>query len=401
MKEKRVYFRQSVVALAFMLVMLFAFGVTVSAATPTGLRQTSDSETSVKVEFTGVAGARYYGYQLATDPGFTNVLDSGYMSSSWNYAYINNLGTGASYYVRIGWGTDSKNCYANFSEPIEVVTTPAKVTNVKFIGANDNAVALAWDMIPGATQYRAEYNSLSYTSATNSIWVPYDPSGYSIYVRAQRVSATGYVAEGGYAYVSNVSALTSKISKDNFGLRNAWTGLNSFQIAANYYGHGMDVEVYDVKTGKKKFSGTANNTTYGYVEFNKFKKSTMYKYRVRAYIITTDGQKIPGKSWSAYRYLVNPKETKYTQSGKKIKLNWSKLTGVSKIKIQVSTKEKSGYKTVATLKGTKTSYTITKYNKKALKKGKKYYVRIIYQAKSGKKNYDSDIYSQTSEIKVR
>lgn len=397
MKEKRVYFRQSVVALAFMLVMLFAFSVTVSAATPTDLRQTGDSKTSVTVEFTGVAGANYYGYQVATDPGFTNVFDSGYMSSTWNSRSFYGLTAGGSYYVRIGWGTDSKNCYANFSAPIEVVTKPANVTNVKFVGANDTQIAITWDMTPGATQYRAEYNSLSYTSDTTGIWLPYDPNGSHVQIRAQRISANGYIAEGDYGDVWKLSALTTKISKDDFGLRNAWTNINSFQIGGNYYGHGIDVAVYDVKTGKKKFSGSS---TYGYVGFDKFKRSNMYKYRVRAYIVTTDGEKIPG-TWSAYRYLINPKETKYTLGSKKIKLNWSKLTGVSKIKIQVSTKEKSGYKTVATLDGKKTSYTITKYNKKALKKGKKYYVRIIYQAKSGKKNYDSDIYSQTSEIKVR
>lgn len=400
MKEKRAYFRQSVVSLALMLVMLFAFSVTVSAEAPTGLRQTGDSETSVKVEFTGVAGARYYGYQVATDPGFTNVLDQDYISASLSWVYINQLGAGASYYIRIGWGTSYKDCYANFSQPFEVVTKPASVTNVKFAGANDTAVLLSWDAIPGAMQYRAECNKLSYASAANSTWVPYDPNDTRIKVYAQRISASGYVAEGGYGDVWQVSALTSKIAKENFGLRNAWTSINKFQVAANYLGHGMEVAVYDVKTGKKKFSGTANNSSYSSVEFDKFKKSNMYKYRVRAYVVTTDGQKITG-SWSSYRYLVNPKTCKYTTGSKKIKLNWSKLTGVSKIKIQVSTKEKSGFKTVATLSGTKTSYTVTKYNKKALKKGKKYYVRIVYQAKSGKKNYDSDIYSQTSAITIK
>lgn len=401
MKEKRVIFRHSVVSLALMLVMLFAFSVSVSAETPTGLRQTGDGETSVRVEFSGVAGAKFYGYQIATDAGFTNILDSGYTSSTFNYFSIYGLGTGASYYIRIGYGATYNGCYANFSEPIEVVTTPARVTNVKFAGADDTNVLISWDAIPGATSYRAECNSLSYAvGAVNSAWIPYDPNDTRVKIYAQRTSAAGYVAEGSYGDVSKVSALTSKISKENFGLRNAWTSLNEFQVAANYYGHGMECAVYDVKTGKKKFSGTADNTSYGNVDFKKFKTSNMYKYRVRAYVITTDGQKITG-SWSAYRYLINPKSTKYTQSGKKIKLNWSKLTGVSKIKIQVSTKEKSGYKTVATLSGTKTSYTISKYNKKALKKGKKYYVRIIYQAKSGKKNYDSDIYSQTNAVTIR
>ncbi|HCT91903.1 MAG TPA: hypothetical protein DF613_11085, partial [Lachnospiraceae bacterium] len=93
----------------------------------------------------------------------------------------------------------------------------------------------------------------------------------------------------------------------------------------------------------------------------------------------------------------NPKECKYTPGSRKIKLQWSKLTGVSKIKVQLSTKEKSGYKTVATLKGTKTSYTISKYNKKALSKGKNYYVRVLYYSGSNK----GDVYTQSRAIKVR
>ena len=125
----------------------------------------------------------------------------------------------------------------------------------------------------------------------------------------------------------------------------------------------------------------------------------MYKYRVRAFLTNSAGQKIYG-SWSDYKTICNQSTVKYKTSGRKIKLSWGKITGASKIKIQISTKKNSGYKTAKTLSGSKTSYTITKYGKSKLKKGKTYYVRVIPQGKVSGKTISSDVYIQGS-IKVR
>lgn len=400
MKSKRIM-KRSMLSLVLMMVMLVAMSITAAAAEPTNVTQVSDGETSVKVQWTGVAGAKYYGVQVATDAGFTSVVYQDYTTASYAYDYITGLAAGSSYFVRVGWGADRNSCYANFSAPIEVVTTPARVATVKFVGADDSTATIAWDAVAGANVYFVEYNSQTYAVAANSCQLPYAPGVSSAKVSSARMNGAGsYVANTVGTYVYDISALTTKISKSNMGFVNAWTNINVFQIGANYYGHGLEVKVYDAKTGKKKFSGSAQNTSYGSVEFrNKFKYSTMYKYRVRAYVTTTDGQKIYG-SWSSYRYFVNPKKCQYTTSGKKIKLSWSKLTGVSKIKIQVSNKKDSGYKTCATLSGTKTSYTISKYGKSALKKGKTYYFKITYYTKSGKKSYSGDIIS-TGSAKIR
>ncbi|HCT91904.1 MAG TPA: hypothetical protein DF613_11090, partial [Lachnospiraceae bacterium] len=135
----------------------------------------------------------------------------------------------------------------------------------------------------------------------------YASGATSAKVTSQRVSGTGYAADTTATYVYDISALTKKIAKSDLGFINAWTSTNVFQIGANYSGHGMEVKVYNAKTGKASFSGTAKNTSYGNVEFrSKFKYNVMYKYCARAYVTTTDGKKITG-SWSSYRYLVNPK----------------------------------------------------------------------------------------------
>lgn len=396
MGQKKACMKSTVISFMLLIVMVFAMSVTVAAATPTNVRQTSDSDKSVRVEWTGVAGVRYYGIQAATDAGFANVFLEKFEISS-SYTYVGSLAAGSSYYVRIGCGADRDHCYENWSSPIEVVTTPAKVSTVKFTGATDKKATIAWDAVSGANRYVVEYNGKKDTTDQNSYALPYASGVSSAKVRSERVSSTGYVADTSFTYVYDISALTKKIAKKNLGFVAVYPNINVFQIGANYKGHGMDVKVYNAKTGKAAFSGTAKNTSYGSVEFrNKFKYNVMYKYRARAYITTTDGRKITG-DWSTYRYVVNPKKCQYSTSGRKIKLRWSKLTGVTKIKVQISTKEKSGYKTAATLKGTKTGYTLSKYNKKALKKGKKYYVRILYYSGSNL----SDNISQSGAIRVR
>lgn len=397
MNQKRGLIKSSVISMILMMVMLFAMSITVAAEAPTDVRQTGDSDTSVRVEWTGVAGAKYYGVEVATDPGFTNVVYKDYCYSSSQYAYVSSLAAGSSYYVRIGYGADRNSCYANWSVPIEVVTTPARVGTVKFVGAADASVTIAWDAAPGANLYYVEYNNQTYGVADTVATLPYEAGVNSAKVASARVSSAGYVADTLSSWVYDLSALTTKIAKNDLGFRNAWTAINIYQFTANYYGHGLEVKVYDAKSGKKKFSKSATYSSYGTsVEFSKkFKYNTAYKYRARAYVTTTDGQKIYG-SWSAYRYFITPKKCTYTVSGKKIKLTWSKLSNISKIKVEVSTKEDSGYKTCATLSGKKTSYTITKYGKKALKKGKTYYFRVTYYTKSGKKQYKNDIISTGS-----
>ena len=72
-------------------------------------------------------------------------------------------------------------------------------------------------------------------------------------------------------------------------------------------------------------------------------------------------------------------------------LTWTKNKAIAKYKVYVSSKSKeTGFKKVATLKGSKTSYTITKVGKKKISRKKKYYVKIVPYVKDGKKAHKSD-----------
>jgi fibronectin type 3 domain-containing protein len=91
-----------------------------------------------------------------------------------------------------------------------------------------------------------------------------------------------------------------------------------------------------------------------------------------------------------FTYSVMPMSQAYAASAKKpakvtikkatavsmtsFKVTWKKAKNAKKYQVYVSTKKSSGFKRVITTK--KTSYTVKKLNKKALKAGKKYYVKV-------------------------
>ncbi|MDE6761937.1 MAG: hypothetical protein K2J90_14870 [Lachnospiraceae bacterium] len=384
----------------FVLIMIFAARMQVAAAAPGSVRQVDDANTSVKIEWDKVDGATYYGIEAATDVDFANVIYEGYSVASITSKSVTNLTAGQIYYVRVGYGETKTDCYNNWSSVLEVVTRPDKVEKVEFTGADDTTVTLTWAALASGVDYYVTYNNQEYITKNNSIQIPYVKGVATATVTAGRTNASGsYTAKYKFATsVSGISSLTTKIAKNKFSIKEGTLSrayineaVNDFVISTDCIGHGIETNIYDVKTGKKKFSG--NGTFKDVFQYNR-----MYKYCVRAYVNTTDGNKIYGE-WSEYRYFINPKRiSSYRMDVKKkskIGVSWPKLTGVSKIKVQVSTKKNKGYKTCATLKGTKKSYTITKYGKSKLKRmrAQSYYVKVIYYAKVGNKLYASDIIS--------
>jgi lysozyme len=94
------------------------------------------------------------------------------------------------------------------------------------------------------------------------------------------------------------------------------------------------------------------------------------------------------------KVTVTPKPTKIKsvkKSGKNgIKITWNKVSGISNYQIYMSTKSKSGFKKIATVSASKTSYTKTK-----LKKCKRYYFKI----RTAKKVSGAYYYSSYTAVK--
>lgn len=401
--------RNTMKCMAAMFVMAMVFmvtGITAQAAV-TGLQQTDASDSSIKMSWSPVAGAKYYGWQISTDANFTNIIDSDYAAASYGTDdIIIGLTAGTSYYVRVGSGSTNKNCYANWSTSLEVVTAPDSVAYVNFVDAADNAATIQYDA-PGANRYSIyEY----YTNAPiaqhiegNTYTIAMNNSmSNSYYVIGERVSASGFVAQT-YKKSVDVNLLTTKIGKDNFGISSVLDAINVLYVTAFYSGSGVEVEF--TNAGGSKWSQTVTDTkSYSYNGSDlmsvSYKDNKFLKYRVRAYVDLTTGRKYG--EWSDYRGFCEIDNAKYTNQNRRINIKWSKkINGSGKIKVQVSNKEKKGYKTFKTLKASSKSVSVNKFGKKSLVRNKSYYVRLVPMVKIGKKYIQSDYISNTGKVKIR
>ena len=114
----------------------------------------------------------------------------------------------------------------------------------------------------------------------------------------------------------------------------------------------------------------------------------VYNVQVRGYI-TVNGQKYYDK-WSDKAYLfTQPMVKKASVSGSKLKITWSKVSGVTGYDVYVSAKEKSGYKKVKSLSSSKSSVTVSKLGGKKFSSKKTYYIYIVGKKKVGKTTYTS------------
>jgi hypothetical protein len=394
MKETRTF--KTLFTLLVMTVAFLVTGITSEAAVTTvsGLKQTSATETTIRVEYTTVSGYKYYSYQIASDSDFKNIINKGCISTSDSTESqpIIGLKQGNTYYVKIGYGTSSSNCYKNYCDPIEVVTAPGSLSELKFIDADDSSATIQYSA-PGANLYNIyDGRSGQIVGSTSSTKYTIDMSNsMSEYykVEAVRKSSAGYSATS-YQKTVYVNLLTTKISTGNFGIDSVLSSTNKISVAAIFSGSGFEVELTNAggskysntASAKKSFAYTGTSTTYFAYKQNKY-----LKYRVRAYVETDNGTKYG--EWSDYRAFCEM-NGKYTRGSKKIKFTWGKMNGSGKIKVQVSTKKSSKYKTFKTLKGTAKSVTVNKYGKSALKKNKNYYFKITPMVKINGKYVASD-----------
>lgn len=393
--------RSSMKCLIAVFVMAMAFMVTgiTSEAAVSGLKQSSDYTTSVRVEWQTLSNYKYYGYQFATDASFKNIIKQSYTTGS--SAYISGLAQGSTYYVRVGCGTTYQNCYANWTGALQVVTTPGALSDVKFVNATDNSATIQYSA-PGANIYyiyEGYSKQLVGTTTSTSYTIKMNNSSSNYYrVIAARRSASGYNAETS-GKTTTVNLLTSKISKNNFGLQSVQSYSNKVSVAAIFSGSGFEVQM--VNAGGSKYSKSTTATkSYSYngtTASLPYKQNKYLKYRVRAFVDTDNGRKYG--SWSDYRAFCEM-NVKYTRGSKKINFKWSKINGTGKIRTQVSTKKSSGYKTFKTLSGSTKKVTVNKYGKSSLKKNKSYYFKIVPLVKINGKYVASDYYGQ-QKIKVK
>lgn len=382
------------------------FGLAVKADTQaasqvTGLKQTGDSSSRIDVQCDAVLGADRYYLELSTDKNNWVVVDTSSGTSLSGYS----LSSGASYYARVGLCTDwdgNDKVAGTVSEPIEVVTAPndnnmeAVQTDAKTTGFSVKSSAVA-----GANYYQLYYDKTKLgESASSTVTSKVKLNAgqtYWCHLYSYRKSASGYLAEGSYDYVS-LKTLAPAVNTRSFGIVYDYVSGNSyrFSVSMPYKKDGIQFQ-FSTPAGKvKKSVMTTGDSTY----VDNFINGNFYKYRVRSYVVC--GAKNVYSAWSGYKYIGVPKKTSFKMSKNRKSLNISigKVNDATSYTVYSSTKEKSGFKKVKTVSAKKRSLSVTKVGGKKLKKNTKYYFRVVPNAKIGGKTIASQnnvtyVYSYT------
>ncbi len=419
---KKGFLSKSILLLAVTAVMFFAMTVTAFADQVEDLTQTNDSETSVTVSWTAPVGYTYFDVYYATSKDGTYAQYPTTLTNyntSLSYFTLSSLGAGKSYYIYIvpvekTWDSSTYSyVYTEMTElksdVFEAVTAPnTAVTNLKQSYASTKAVKLSWTASTGATGYyiRTSYSGSNVTKTTKTaVKLSLSAGSYqTYYVVPYRVSESGYVAEGTYAY-NKVTAYSAPNKPTN--VASASDGNVSWNPSTNkvtvgwdknsnnsYTPDGYQLVVYDVK-GKTKLKTYTikSGSTYTY----KFKiasiKNKGCRVAMRSYV------KINGKkyysSWTS-KTVVLP-QAKITAATQKnattVKISWKKVTGATKYIIYY----KKGYS--GTWKSKKVSAKKTAYTFKKLSTGNDYYFYVMPVVKVGSKKYTAKLSTVTTTNK--
>ena len=390
------------------------FGCAVSA-TPTGLKQIGDTTNAVAIDWddTTIAGISNYAVFVSTDKDRwdeSTIVEksSGFVKSS--EASITNLTPGSSYYVKVteaAVDSDNNLHLGKWSDYIEIVTKPDDASftgaTVKQTAAKKGKVSISWQAVNGATGYEVK---VSKNDTTVDATVYADVTGTSLDISNNsptyagvyyyRKSSTGYVAkcsEGKQAYSVSLKPLPGKAKKPKIVSENVVGGVNvKFSAINNCDGYQVQYCKYNGKGKKNKYTATSQ------ISLSSLNKKMFYKVRARGYVVLSSGKKAYGK-WSKANVFCmdqtrhNCKITDASSSTtKKVKLAWKKVKGAKNYTVYMSKSRYSGYKAVATTKGT--SVTLSSFNGSGFAYDQNYYYYVVANAKVGKKTYKSLKYNR-------
>lgn len=392
---------KALLSTAVLATLMFAMSVMVMAATPakvTDLKQTGAATSSISVEWEAVLGENIrYEVSMSTDGVNYAVVET---KQSGNTYTERNLVAGKTYYVRVRamYYNYYGSTYGEYSDALAVATAPDAVTDLKQTNATTSSVTISWTKSSGATAYEVckEVNDTEYIVGTTT-GSSYTLTGFNnkidntayIYVRPVR-KVGEYTAKNtsgmwslGYISKYDIQLVPTKVQNLHFTYY--WSSLKEvvLEFDGTVHHDGYVYELYNYK-GKKMSSGTASS---GGTYLKNITATQFYKVRVRAYV-TVNNKTLYGE-WSDYKVFGQQPNVNIKKSGKGVKLSWKKVKGAKNYTVYMSTKEKSGFKKIKTLK--KTSLKVTKFKNKKIKKNKKYYVYVVANTKSGKSTIKTNV----------
>lgn len=397
---KKLWNVSKVCTLVLMCALFLGIGIKAEAAAPgqvTGLKQTDAGTKWVDITFNALLdnNAKYEIQLSSTATGtFTK-----WTTCSSGDVYIQDIpNAGSSYYVRVVsyYEVNGQKEYGKPSVAIEVVTKPNMAPKeVKHTKSTETSIGLSWSKSAGANCYQVEYQKYG-TDKKQKIYVADNKvtlkklsknEKYDVYVYPARKSASGFYAVGNsYKYLWGIPVLPGKPKAPS--CEYYWQNLSEIRsdVVSMKSADGYMWEIWSAYGSKdKKLKTFKQGSNAAFITYGGLKKHNFYKMRVCAYSTNSAGEKMYGQ-WSGWKYFCPQPDIiklKPTKSGMSVK--WDTIKGADKYAVYVSTKRDSGYKKYTTT--TKTSTTVKKYGKTALKNGKKYYFYVVAYNKVGKKLY--------------
>ncbi len=390
--------KKAAVFAAMALGITFAVKMDAEAASKiTGVKQVDAGDHTVKMSWDKSLGCDHYVIEFSDD-----LLKWVRMEDTANTeASVFSLSSGSSYYVRVtgyqdwSWLNDTGTIYSEASDPVEVVTAPdvsgITVTqsnatksgfSVKFnggsnSGANYYSVYLSGNDVPLGVSDTPEVTVEGKLDAGTS---------YQCNTYACRKSSTGFVARGSGKY-EFYKTLSGKIGVGSFNIDTVFNNINVYYIGIAKTGSVDGYQLQFLNTaGKAKKTYTQTGSSFRIPDIV---NGTFYQYRVRTFVDC--GTKKGYSPWADCRYIGMPSKVTTDRSSSALKFNWSKVAGVTKYEVFMSTSENSGYKKIKTAKPGNRSVSLSKFKGKKIQKGKKYYIRIYSCAKIGGKTVKSGV----------
>lgn len=357
---------------------------------------------AVTITWNAVPGVTDYYVQCCDDADWGDTKERTFLTTYRIY----NLNSGVSKYVRVGVLDLETGDYV-WSEPIEVVTAPkaATITQLEATVVKTDSLTFTWNPCAGATSYNIlDYSSdelLGTTTDTTFTWNGLAPnSQYGIKVVPVRTSKSGFAAYEDTNFLALKKVSTAKTAPAAPKNKSYIESMNTKSMTVSFYAYvtgrsqhadGYEVEVYDMKDGKKVETLSADNDSE--TKRMKVTEDTLYKYRIRYYVVN-NGQNLYG-AWSGYRHFCMQKVTikkscKANRLYETIKVSWKKVAGVSGYTIYISESEDGKYKKIKSLGKNIKGITIKKIGKSKLNKMETYYVKIVPEVKDDKKTIMSD-----------
>jgi len=303
---------------------------------PTNVKTTGNSESSIIVNWEPVTGAAgYYIYRNTTDIG---TYDSVGTSATTSYT-DNSLSSGTIYYYRVAaYNSEGTSNQSSYTSAITLPGVPANVTatvNSESINS-ESSITVSWESVIGARGYYiyrsttadGTYDSVG-ISATTSYANNYLLSNTTYYYKVAAYHGVGTGNQSEYA-----SATTLLSTPSAYNLRAIANSENSIIVSWYPVTGATGYHIYRSTTADGTYDSVGTSATTSY-EDNSLSVHTRYYYKVAAYNSGGIGRQ------SAYFYAaILPAPTDVTataNSESSITVSWGSVTGATGYRIYRST----------------------------------------------------------------